>query len=237
MVERLNHAIHNPLLARQLASTVILDEMYDMLIDGDVESIRLWLDAGVDVDIATEDGRTPLILTCYKGHVALVKLLIDAGADKEKADSGGFTPLFVVCQEGHEEVVRMLLGEGADKEKANNDGSTPLFAACDKGHEEVAKILLGVGANKEKADNGGFTPLTSRARRATIKWSDCCCAMEPTQRRLAMAERPRCMPHAGMVTLPSCSYCSRREPTSWRMWTTVEKTLCMLHASMATMAS
>jgi hypothetical protein len=55
LVERLKHAIHNPLLARQLASTVILDEMYDMLIDGDVESIRLWLDPGVEVNIANEN--------------------------------------------------------------------------------------------------------------------------------------------------------------------------------------
>ena len=48
-------------------------------------SIRLWLDAGVDVDIADEgDGFTPLIYTCFEGHVALVRLLLEAGADKRK---------------------------------------------------------------------------------------------------------------------------------------------------------
>ena len=64
LAERLQQAIGNPLLAQQLASTTMLDEMKRMLIAGDVESIRLWLDAGVDVDIADEDRMTPLTGTC-----------------------------------------------------------------------------------------------------------------------------------------------------------------------------
>ena len=46
LAERLQQAIGNPLLAQQLASTTMIPEIYDMLIAGDVESIRLWLDAG-----------------------------------------------------------------------------------------------------------------------------------------------------------------------------------------------
>jgi len=58
LAERLQQAIDNPLLAQQLASTVMLDEMQRMLNACDVESTRLWLEAGVDVDIATENGCT-----------------------------------------------------------------------------------------------------------------------------------------------------------------------------------
>ena len=64
LAERLQQAINNPPLAQQLVSTAMLDELYDMLKDSDVESIRLWLAAGVDVDIADEDGMTPLTGTC-----------------------------------------------------------------------------------------------------------------------------------------------------------------------------
>ena len=46
LAERLQQAIGNPLLAQQLASTTMIPEMYDMLVAGDVESIRMWLDAG-----------------------------------------------------------------------------------------------------------------------------------------------------------------------------------------------
>jgi ankyrin repeat protein len=46
----------------------MLPELKRMLLAGDVESIRLWLDAGVDVDVVHEEGWTPLLLTCYKGH-------------------------------------------------------------------------------------------------------------------------------------------------------------------------
>jgi len=128
LVERLQQAIDNPLLAQQLASTTMQEEMHSMLNAGDVESIRLWLDVGVDVDIA-EEGEvwTPMLITCFKGHVALVRLLLDAGADTQKVSNQGCTPLFIACQQGHEEMVRMLLGEGADKDGASNHGVTPLF--------------------------------------------------------------------------------------------------------------
>jgi len=63
----------------------MLDEMQRMLDDGDVESIRLWLDAGVDVDITNGDGMTPLYGASHKGQVPLVRVLLDAGADQEKA--------------------------------------------------------------------------------------------------------------------------------------------------------
>ena len=148
LVERLQQAIDSSLrMAQQLASATMLDEMQRMLNAGDVESIRLWLEAGVDVDIAKKNGCTPLFVACAIGHVALVRLLLDAGADKEKVKKDGFNPLFVACQEGHEEVVRMLLGEGADKEKASNTGATPLLIACGKGHTAVVKLLLDEGAS------------------------------------------------------------------------------------------
>ena len=72
LAERLQQAMKNPLLAQQLASTTMLPELKRMLLAGDVESIRLWLDAGVDVDVVHEEGWTPLLLTCYKGHAYVV---------------------------------------------------------------------------------------------------------------------------------------------------------------------
>jgi hypothetical protein len=69
LAERLQQAMKNPLLAQQLASPVMLGEMERMLFAGDVESIRLWLDAGVDANIATEEGGwTLLFMACKEGQ-------------------------------------------------------------------------------------------------------------------------------------------------------------------------
>ena len=153
-------AMENTPLARQLASTVMIDEMYKMLIDGDVKSIRMWLDAGVDADIAHDaKGWTPLFIVCFTDRLALVRLLLDRGANTDKASIDGATPLLITCQEGHAAVARLLLGAGADIDKAANDGCTPLSVACQKGHEKVARLLLDKGANKEKATIDGATPL------------------------------------------------------------------------------
>ena len=87
MVDRLQQAIHvyNPLLVQQLASTTMLDEMHSVLSAGDVEG----------------DGFTPLIYTCFEGHVALVRLLLDAGADKRRQTTVMYSTAHGVQQRAH----------------------------------------------------------------------------------------------------------------------------------------
>ena len=94
LAERLKQAIDDPPLAQQLASTTMLNKIFDMLFAGDVESIRLWLDAGVGVDIANDHGRTPLYIASENGHAVVVASLLAAGAtvDLARTDNSG-TPL------------------------------------------------------------------------------------------------------------------------------------------------
>jgi len=73
----------------RLAATVMLRDMCDLLIKGDIKLIKLWLDAGVSVDVSDEDGWTPLLMACEAGHEALAKVLLGQGADKDKASKIG----------------------------------------------------------------------------------------------------------------------------------------------------
>ena len=97
--------------------------------EGDIESARLLLDAGADVDQTTFFGWTPLLTAVNNRNYHLAELLIDRGADVNFANGGGWTPLYLATDnrniEGgdypvpkpdmdHLGLIRRLLEEGAD---------------------------------------------------------------------------------------------------------------------------
>jgi ankyrin repeat protein len=97
--------------------------------EGDLESVRVLLDAGADVNQATEYGWTPLLTATQNRYYELGKFLLDRGADPDIANKGGWMPLYVATDnrniEGgdyptrrpdmdHLEYIKLLLDQGAD---------------------------------------------------------------------------------------------------------------------------
>lgn len=108
---------------------------------GDVESVRILLDAGAKVDDLADEGLTALGFATVRGHVPVALLLLERGANANAADAG-YSPLhwavgswettlttadFTITREGNSEwnvlpglrdgkleLVNALLGHGAD---------------------------------------------------------------------------------------------------------------------------
>ena len=98
------------------------------------------LDKGAEVDQANENGRTPLFVACFKGHVGAARLLLDKGADVNRAVKN-WTPLYVACLAGHVDVAQLLLERSAEIDRADEDGETPLDVAKSQGHDAVVALL------------------------------------------------------------------------------------------------
>ena len=79
---------------------------------GSLRSVLLYIDVHeCDVN-ATKDGWTPLLVSCYKGHMDVIKLLLARGADIEMpSEDGLYTPLFAAATQGRMAVVKLLLGK------------------------------------------------------------------------------------------------------------------------------
>ena len=58
---------------------------------GDLDSTRLLLKAGAEINNAGSDGNTPLVVATFSGHGALASMLLNEGAEPDAA-SGGDTP-------------------------------------------------------------------------------------------------------------------------------------------------
>ncbi|KAL8530372.1 hypothetical protein ACS0TY_007418 [Phlomoides rotata] len=96
---------------------------------------------GVDIDVKTDRGDTPLLLAIVGGHVGIAKYLIERGADITMTDSVGFTALHCALLHANKELLIMLLEKGADIE-ADSVGGTPLHCAAKLGSPDIVNFLL-----------------------------------------------------------------------------------------------
>lgn len=143
---------------------------------GNVESTRLLLSAGAEINEAGSDGNSPLVLSAISAHRALVSFLLDEGADPDTA-GGGYTALHAAVLRSDLQTVKTLLDHGADPNQPLTKGSpvrrngsqwalssawvgaTPLLLATSYLELPIMRILLARGATVTPALPNGTTPL------------------------------------------------------------------------------
>ncbi len=141
---------------------------------GDVESGRLLLQAGADVnDRSSGDGKTVLTVAAASGHKEFCVLVLEKGADPDVSDDGGFTALHYAASDGRgADIVRALLMHGAHPNPrtakdsreyiyagVSLKGATPLFLAASLGNVGTVRALVAGGADPFIATDNGTAPL------------------------------------------------------------------------------
>ena len=131
----------------------------------DIDSIRLFLERGADIDAVDDNHSALLHAASYYGSVEVARLLLERGANINVRDSGGQTPLhraLVETKDGsgdhYFDGIQLLLEHGADVGALDNDNSTPLHVASRYGSVRATRLLLGHGANVHLLNNDGHTP-------------------------------------------------------------------------------
>jgi ankyrin len=160
--------------------------------EGDVDSAKLLIAAGADVNAIAGDGKDALGLAIFNGNYELASLLIDSKSNVNQADTQGFTPLFWAVDRRNMEtapnfpwmvtadplpLIGKLLDAGANANALVNNtprarmraGSprivfaTALMRAAFSGDLELVKLLLSHGADPAILSKDGETMLEAAA--------------------------------------------------------------------------
>jgi ankyrin repeat protein len=133
--------------------------------EGDLESVRVMLDAGVDIDYGDVDNVTPLVAAIMNKQYTLAKFLIDRDANVDVVDAGGRTALYAAIDIRNEDWTAMP--------NRTTDDPLPAFevvkAIVEKGAALDVPLTrpLTVRSGMDFGDNtlgAGATPLMRAAR-------------------------------------------------------------------------
>ena len=81
--------------------------------NGDLDTARVLLEAGADVDDTAAAGTSALVIAAHSGHPALAAFFLEQGADPNAAGAG-YTALQAAVLREQEALVGILLAQGAD---------------------------------------------------------------------------------------------------------------------------
>lgn len=128
---------------------------------GDLESVRLLLDKGVDPNDFPREikghplltgGRTPLMWAAFRNDVPMMRLLVERGADPNRPAVFG-TPLSQAAWHDNVEAAAFLLDHGATVDARDAFEFTPLHwaAVTESSRTDLVKLLLARGADVNAA--------------------------------------------------------------------------------------
>jgi ankyrin repeat protein len=139
-----------------------MDDLFDALLTEDLTLLTELLEAGCDVNVQDEEGRTALIQAAIYNNVEVVHILIQNGANVNTRDFfGGNAALHFTAQNYSLEILQILLINKAEVDIQDINGNTPLFKAVfnSNGKGAVIKQLLLHGADRNLKNNQGVSPL------------------------------------------------------------------------------
>ena len=115
-------------------------------------------DKGVQVNVTTSDGTTPL--TAIAGRTndpEVIRYFMEKGVDINQADNEGNTPLMMAASRGDLKIVELIESKSSTLNAVNTQGQSALTKAVETNSATVVEYLIDQGAKSGIADADGNT--------------------------------------------------------------------------------
>ncbi|XP_052675118.1 serine/threonine-protein phosphatase 6 regulatory ankyrin repeat subunit B-like [Crassostrea angulata] len=120
---------------------------FTAIVNGDMETLS-FLIGHSDVNLASEDGRTALMIAVEMNDMSMVKKLIKSGARVDSKDNSGKTPLLLALENGNFNIAEYLIKHGSDVNEVDHLGQSALLFVANAdcyGSSKIVKILICCG--------------------------------------------------------------------------------------------
>lgn len=145
-----------PPIAKRVSNT----QFAEAALNGQMPIIEQGIEEGINLNEASEDGRTPLMLASFNGHQDVVSLLLSHNAKVDFRDTAGRTALMYASSGPFQKTVKLLIDAGANVNAQDGvEKWTPLMFAAGEGLLPVVEVLLLAGAESSIRDIDGDTAL------------------------------------------------------------------------------
>jgi hypothetical protein len=119
-----------------------ISEFYNAARTGHTRCLKRLIYEGINPDMKTIYGQTPLHIAACNGYKGAVQVLAQrADVDVNSLSAVGRTPLFWPSIKGYEQITAILLEYGADPYIIDNDGHTAITVARQHGRHKIAQML------------------------------------------------------------------------------------------------
>ncbi|KAE9599519.1 putative ankyrin repeat-containing domain-containing protein [Lupinus albus] len=127
---------------------------------GHVESFRLLVYAGADVNLCNKSGETAVTLSELNQNSDMFeKAMLEFALEKDNRNASGFYALHCAARRGDLDAVKLLTSKGYDVNVPDGEGYTPLILAAREGHGSICEHLISYGANCNAKNARGETAL------------------------------------------------------------------------------
>lgn len=93
-----------------------VDAACEVIVNGDVDSLGIYLDEIWNINSLNSDGKTMLMVACENGNIDAMECLLNKGANANASPNGALTPLELYCRDSYEigeKGILLLLDAGA----------------------------------------------------------------------------------------------------------------------------
>jgi hypothetical protein len=126
--------------------------------EGNMEAVRLFLDAGFSVDTKDKKGVPMLCIAARSGMPKMIEFFIAKKCDvNQKSNDRGNTALVDAALGKHANIVHDLISAGADVNAKSKDGQSAIIISVGLGDVATVELLLKAGANADEPDALGAT--------------------------------------------------------------------------------
>ncbi|KAL9133097.1 MAG: hypothetical protein Q9175_005728 [Cornicularia normoerica] len=136
---------------------------------GLLESVKMLLGKGADINAPGGEFGSSLIFALTGGYTEIVQLLLEKGADINAQDAVYGNALTAASTKGYTEIVQLLLKKGANINAQDAVYGNALTAASTKGYTEIVQLLLEKGADINAQDAVYENALTAASTKGYIE--------------------------------------------------------------------